>query len=132
MKRYFQLSRILSICLLLLISAGSFGFPTENGQRSKYDFSIEMGRAHLSGILVIMKDNGDIRGSLVNEFGISALDFVYNGKKVEIISIMAKLDKWYIKKLLKKDMVRVLSAMSEGQSRYRNEKRKIEYTFAEI
>jgi len=131
MTRYSRLNRLFIVLVLMLYSVHAWGMPT-GVPTEKYDFSIDMGKAYLSGILVIKNDNGTISGSLVNEFGISAMDFVMENEKVEIVSILKKLDKWYIRKILKKDMVKVIDAMEKNLSEYKNVKHGIEYRFTQI
>jgi hypothetical protein len=50
-------------------------------------------------------------GTVVNEFGINAFDFVYNKEKqeVKLIDVISFIDKWYIKKALKEDLEALLS-----------------------
>jgi len=61
-------------------------------------------KANISGILIIKKINGQWRGSIINEFGIKALDFTSAPKKNNLQNVMPFLDKWYIKKALASDI----------------------------
>ena len=58
-------------------------------------------------------DDG-IVGTVVNEFGMKAFDFIYDNKKVQLLNIVAFLDKWYIRKVLRKDLAFILSQMEQG------------------
>ena len=42
------------------------------------------------------------------------------------------MDKWYIKRVLRKDLVLLMSSLQKGESEYYNECRKITYQFIPI
>ncbi len=117
--------------LLLCLAAHAASFPTADGERARYDAVIEMGRGYVSGVCILVADNGEVKGCLVNEFGISALDFIYNPqtKKVKLVHVIKLLDKWYIRRTLRSDLAKVMQNLAEGVMTYRNEKRKIDYKF---
>lgn len=106
-------------------------FPSTDGERAKYAAYIEMPKAYVSGICVLLQEDGLIKGSLFNEFGITALDFTYNPQrdKVKLHSVMKMMDKWYIRKVLKKDLRQVMKTLKEGQTEYTNQRRHIVYRF---
>lgn len=72
----------------------------------KMAFRIEMQKGYVSGIIICAETEDVINGSLVNEFGISAIDFSYSKKKekVKLINVGSFLNKWYIKQVLKNDI----------------------------
>lgn len=92
---------------------------------------IEMPRAYVSGVCIMVNDNGVVKGSLFNEFGLSALDFSYDiaREKVKIHDVMDRLDKWYIKRQLRKDLRQLFHQLQLGNEEYRNERQKITYRF---
>lgn len=106
-------------------------FPSAEGERAKYAAYIEMPKAYVSGICVLLQEDGLIKGSLFNEFGITALDFTYNPQrdKIKLHSVMKMMDKWYIRKVLKKDLRQVMKTLKEGQTEYTNQRRHIVYRF---
>lgn len=106
-------------------------FPDTVGAKVKYSATIEMQKGYISGICVLLRDAECVKGCLFNEFGISALDFVYfpDKHKVKLVSVIKMLNKWYIKKVLKTDMAKVLEQLREGKTTYRNERFKIDYNF---
>ena len=53
-------------------------FPTAEGQRAEYAVTLDFGRAHLTGVCVAKCLDGEIVGTLMNEFGIRAFDFRCN------------------------------------------------------
>ena len=106
-------------------------FPSADGERAKYAAYIEMPKAYVSGICVLLQEDGLIKGSLFNEFGITALDFTYNPQrdKIKLHSVIKMMDKWYIRKVLKKDLRQVMKTLKEGQTEYTNQRRHIVYRF---
>lgn len=106
-------------------------FPSAEGEKAKYAAYIEMPKAYVSGICVLLQEDGLIKGSLFNEFGITALDFTYNPQrdKIKLHSVMKMMDKWYIRKVLKKDLRQVMKTLKEGQTEYTNQRRHIVYRF---
>ena len=109
-------------------------FPTEEGEKVRYSLQIDFGKAYLSGIGIFACVEGDVLGSVFNEFGVSALSFSYNPQKdrVKIISVMGKLNRWYIRRVIKRDMKKVIGVLKEGGSTYTNRKYHITYRFQHL
>ena len=134
--------------LLLCVAPLSAQTGTPAGRQS---FAIEMGKGYISGILITAADDSEIRGSMVNEFGVSALDFICdraNGK-VELVNVVGFLNKWYIKRVLKPDLsycMHILYGSSPGKVNRKaydlnrdgdtvsitNLRREIKYTFSPL
>ena len=72
------------------------------------------------------------RGVIFNEFGITALEFTYHpsAKKVKLVQVIKMLDKWYIRRVLKKDLQCVIENLLKGISTYEDEKYHIKYVFS--
>ena len=128
--------RLISIVLLIWFSQNQLfaqdSYPFKEGQGVKYELIIELPKVYVSGILVMVKKTDDtIDASIINEFGVSLMDFTYNEKKnkVKIHSVMKMLDKWYIKKMLKQDLKSVLSTMREGNGDSYTNRHNIKYQF---
>ena len=68
--------------------------------------TIDTGNASISGILATRETEDAILGSIINEFGISALDFCYNKEKgkMKLTHVVSFLNKWYIKRVLSNDL----------------------------
>ena len=135
MKRL-ALSSLLFVSLLLHVVAvqAQTTFPTINGERARYTAYIEMPRAYVSGICVLVNDGAVVKGSLFNEFGLTALDFTYcpRQQKVKLHSVVKMLDKWYVRRVLRKDLAQLMQCLQQGQTVYRNERRRITYHFTPI
>ena len=118
---------------------------TLDGKR-QYSVTIEMPRGSLSGICLIKTDASGSKGSLVNEFGIHALDFTVSTdrRKVRLLHVIDRMNKWYIKRILRRDLRFLFLNKESVQDRRRevivagdttilhNKKYRITYTFTEI
>ena len=65
----------ISIFLLSMLSfsgAAQSLLPQEDGSRTKFTTTIEMPKGYVSGICVIMLEGDVLKGSIFNEFGITA------------------------------------------------------------
>ncbi|EGN58210.1 hypothetical protein PRBRB14_25750 [Hallella multisaccharivorax DSM 17128] len=127
----------ISLLLCLFLSQGAdaqHSFPTHDGDRQLYNAFIETPKGQLTGLCMLLQDEDSIKGAIVNEFGVSALDFVYSIKddQLRLRDVMAMMDKWYIRKVLEADLKHVLHALKQGQTQWMDERYKIKYTFTPI
>lgn len=134
MLRHLLSIKCLLVLLLLSVSSELFSqvqFPDKDGERAKYDVKIDIRKAYISGVCMMMKDEGIVKASIVNEFGLSAVDFTYNPSKdkVKILNVMSKMDKWYIRRVLRKDLRNIMHQLPQGIYTYENKKQHIIYTF---
>lgn len=110
---------------------------------------IENNNGAVTGLLLTRWDDRYIYGTVVNEFGISALDFKYDRRKdkVKLEHVVSFLNKWYIKLVLRNDLKLCMHLLFDipykGNSNYvvensqhfkkiTNKKRKISYTFTTL
>ena len=109
-------------------------FPSEKGERVRYNAYIEMPRVYLSGVSIIMNDDGIIKGTLFNEFGVTAIEFMYlpSKNKVKIMHVVKMFDKWYIKRVMRKDLAQLMCHLQMGDTEYQNSKQNIKYIFKPI
>lgn len=136
MQHFLRLVSVLS--LFLSVHADAFSqesgslYPDSINGRVRYEIMIEMPKAYVSGVLIMHKPcEGCVNASIVNEFGISLMDFSYDEHKdkIRFHSLTGKLNKWYIRRTLGNDMKNVIKSMKSGTDEYINAKRKIKYTF---
>ena len=131
-----MLRYLLCINLLLYFIAArtQVTFPSHEGERVRYTAYIEMSRGYISGVCILVKNEGLIKGSLFNEFGITALDFSYDPdrQKICLHNVIAMMDKWYIRRVLKKDLVQLMLRLQQGEFSYSNERRHITYQFTPL
>lgn len=103
-------------------------FPAD-GESIRFTAYIEMEKGYVSGICILHRDGDTVHGSLFNEFGITALDFTYRleKKKVKLHTVMPMMSKWYIRKVLKKDLRQLMTGLQNGETTWKDERYHIEY-----
>lgn len=108
--------------------------PKSEGQLVRLNASINFKRGGMTGICAFRLDGDELKGSLFNEFGISALDFTCQRKKekLRIVSAISMLNKWYIKRVLRQDLMHVVDALGRGDTSYVNVRRHITYQFSRM
>jgi hypothetical protein len=113
------------------------------GATSGYQTRIRVGQAEITGVLIVKYMHGEWRGSLINEFGVKAFDFVATERKCRLLHAVPFLDKWYIRRTLESDFTflfrdapngkatknKRLTQTAGGAFVLKNEKRHIEYVF---
>ena len=136
-----QLARVCLIFVSLTFLTAHFNtvnaqvcFPSAQGEKAKYSAYIDMPQGYVSGVCVLFNEGTVIRGSLFNEFGITALNFSYDIKKekIKLYSVVKLMDKWYIKRILKKDLKQLMKCLQKGESVYQDEKYHITYSFSTL
>lgn len=136
MRRLLLLISIACLTTLFAPSAlaQSSSFPAKDGEKNRYSVQIDFGKAYISGVGIFAYTGNIIAASVFNEFGVSALSFSYNPQKdkVKILSMAGKLNRWYIKYVLKKDLKKVIKTLQEGGTSYKNQKYDITYTFTPL
>ena len=83
-KLFISISLTLLTALFSVAMAQEVTFPDNTGSKVKYSALIEMPKGYISGICILYNDEGLVRGSIFNEFGISAIDFVYDTAKEKV------------------------------------------------
>lgn len=103
-------------------------FPAD-GESIRFTAYIEMEKGYVSGICILHRDGDTVHGSLFNEFGITALDFTYRleRKKVKLHTVMPMMNKWYIRKVMKKDLRQLMTGLQNGETTWKDERYHIEY-----
>lgn len=119
--------------LLTLADAQSL-LPQSVGEKARFTAVIEMPKGYMSGICVLLCDGDLIKGSMFNDFGITFMDFTFNQRKdkVKLLSVQKMMDKWYIRKILRRDLRLLFHAMREGKGEYRDGKYKMLFRFTPL
>lgn len=128
-----------------LIASISFLLLCLVASAQEYRVSIDARGKEITGICAMSQENGCTMGTIVNEFGVKALDFTYNGKKAKLQNVFPPINKWYIKKVLRKDIAflleninakgnrqkgkRTITFGNDGEIVMKNERYNITYTF---
>lgn len=136
MRRFLRLTNlILSLFFMAqAVKAQDVCFPQNDGDKARYAVQIDFKQAYISGVGILACQEEKIVGSVFNEFGVSALAFSYHPQKdkVKIISVIHQLNKWYIKRILKKDIRNLIAVLKDGGTSYKDEKYHITYTFTPL
>ncbi len=113
---------ILTALLTLLspVTLPAQHLPMSEGGRSRCGIEIDMGRAHLTGLCLMLMEEGVVKASMVNEFGVSYVDFTYSPteRKVRLLSVNDRLDRWYIRRALRRDLRELMENLRRGQPQY--------------
>lgn len=121
---------ILTLLLTLSLAGQAQSLLPGEGERVRYDIQIDFQKAYVSGLCTMLGDEGTVKASVVNEFGVSAIDFIYrpDRDKVKIVSLLGQLDKWYIRLLLRKNLKALMHQLQQGHTTYADQKHHVTYT----
>lgn len=115
----------------------------------QYNVVIDARGKQITGLCMIeVQSNGNLVGTMVNEFGVKAFDFTRKNGRIKLRNVFQKINKWYIRRVLRKDMEFLFdnisgeNDVSKGKRHFRkstdgelivtNEKYKLTYTLQEI
>ncbi|MDR0835642.1 MAG: hypothetical protein LBN11_03550 [Tannerella sp.] len=119
MTKYFLISSLFVIALSGCSTASKVGrtagqTPSDarvwtaelrsDDEKNSYQVNIHVKEKPLSGICLLKKNDDGWRGTLINEFGSKAFDFVVAGRKCELKNTISLMDKWYIRKTIAADL----------------------------
>lgn len=111
---------LISVVLLCMFSNYAYaqGLLPNKGDSKEYQVTINMPKAYISGICVMANDSEKVNGAIFNEFGLSMLSFSYNIEKdkVIILSAMKMINKWYIKRTLRKDLLGIVKCLQNNNT----------------
>ena len=109
-------------------------FPQTEGESVRYTANIELPKGYLSGVCVLLLEDETVKGCLFNEFGITALSFTYSLRrdKVKLHDVVAMMDKWYIRRVLRRDLKALMHCLQAGTTQYPNERQHITYKMTPI
>ena len=109
---------LLSSLLLMAVVAvaADYLLPLDEG-RQQYGVSITARGAEITGVCIVKTDSEGSRGAIVNEFGIHALDFMVSAdrRKVKLLNVIAMMDRWYVRRVVKKDLRMLFNATADGE-----------------
>ena len=137
MTRYLAYTKLFLLLLLLYpvsLTAQDQHFPHVDGDKKRYAVEIEFPQASITGIGMLVKQGDNVVGAVFNEFGVSVVNFSYlpAKKKIKLLSVMDKMDRWYIRRILKRDLLRLMEVLEASGSSYFNSKYNIKYTFTPL
>ena len=145
-----RFSRCISLLLTLSMAAaavrgkGKDAFMLDEGVRKDYALTIESPDMSFTGICVMRQMSDTVAGTVVNEFGLKAFDFIYlmSKRKIKLKNVVKFLDRWYIKSTLKGDLKYLLGGSkpshrgldigADSTVRLANRRRGLTYIFTPI
>ena len=115
MKRCLLLSSLLWMAVVAV--AADYLLPLDG--RQEYSVAITARGAEITGVCIVKTDAEGSRGAIVNEFGIHALDFMVSAdrRKVKLLNVIPMMDRWYIRRVLRKDLRLLFGATQTGQQK---------------
>ncbi len=126
-------NKTLLLCLMLFCKTVCAQLPAERCTK-EYMAEIDVAGSYVSGIAVLSCSNDTVTGCVFNEFGVSVVSFQYYNKrnKVKILDLLKRMDKWYIRRVLRKDILGLIREMQEGKNEYYDSKYRILLKFTPL
>lgn len=123
----------LLLCLLMLCCTALAQLPPE-GSTGEYKAEIYIRGTYISGIAVLSCSNDTVTGCIFNEFGVSVVSFQYYGvrQKVRILDIQKRMDRWYIRHVLRRNILLLMKEMENGRNEYYDRKYRIILKFTPL
>jgi hypothetical protein len=91
--------------------------------KTTFRIDVNIKSKDISGICVIKKFDGELKGSVINEFGAKVFDFAVNETGCKLHEVNPSLDKDYIRKTIENDLYFLLEADNSKAPFYNEEER---------
>jgi hypothetical protein len=72
--------------------------------KNSYRVTLTTPDNRITGLCILKKTGEEWRGTLVNEMGAKAFDFIVADDKCELFNVIPIIDKWYVKKTVAADL----------------------------
>lgn len=121
---------LLFISLLFLLCQPCVAQETGDSVVSReYNLLMQVKGQELTSICMMnVSPDGSIVGTVVSEMGMKAFDFTYDHGKAKVLNVVVFLNKWYIRRVLRKDLAYILPKLEPDQECH-YKRRWITYTF---
>lgn len=107
---------LMLISLLIMPICSGMSQTNYSIDAKTYRMNIGARGQDISGIAIMeFSSTGNVIGTIVNDFGIKIFDFISNEDKTKIMNAIAPLNKWYIKRVLRKDLGFILLSLRSGE-----------------
>lgn len=73
-------------------------------QRNSYRVVLKTPDNSITGLCLLKKNGDKWQGTLMNEMGVKAFDFIVTDEKCELLNVISMMNKWYIKKTVAADL----------------------------
>lgn len=108
----------------LLLAMGFVAAFAQDAVSREYNLLMQIRGREITAICVMeMQSDSSIVGTVVNEFGVKAFDFTFDGEKSNVFNVVGPLDKWYIRKVLRGDFTFILSNINSGRDAVKKKRR---------
>lgn len=109
MKKCLTLVSLLALLCMLPSFTKAANNVAEDGSdtTSTWQYALVMtARGHETTGICIMEGqpDGQLAGTVVNEFGVKAFDFTRQKGRTRVMNVIGPLNKWYIRKVLRRDL----------------------------
>ena len=145
MRRFLVLNSLLLLAISVLAQMSITADTEEVGvDIREYNVLMQVRGREMTGICVMQTEaDSSIVGTLITEMGVKIFDFTYSNGKAKVMNVIAPLNKWYIRKVLRQDMEFMIAKgealrkkskrefvqMQDGSFKVNNSRYKIYYTF---
>jgi hypothetical protein len=75
-----------------------------DSEKNSYRVVLKTPDNSITGICILKKNGDEWRGTLINEMGAKAFDFIVTDAKCELLNVISMMDKWYVKKTVAADL----------------------------
>lgn len=125
---------LLGLLFALALRAQSAA-PDSTAAPDRWRVHLTFDKAALSGLCLVRTQGDTLVGAVVNEFGLQAFDFTFDRRrgKVRLSHLLPMLDRWYIRRTLRRDLALLLQDYRpDAPLHYHNARRNIDYLFTPL
>lgn len=131
------LQRVSWLAILVLTSlqlSAQTLYPAAEGQKTRFTAYFDLSRGYISGAGMMLHTGDSIKCAIFNEFGITAVDFIYlvHKDKVKLRHIVSAADKWYVRRLMRKELRNLMHALRQGQNTFTDPRHGITLTLTPL
>lgn len=130
--------RLISLFLLLCPLSGSANAVsqeemsdsvlTDSVEIKQYNFSLQVKDQEVTGICVTrFISQTEAVGTVMNEFGLTILDFEYKDGKTKLSNLPPMLDRWFVRRILQNDFSFFFKHLPSGQD-FKKRSRRITFS----
>jgi hypothetical protein len=107
-------------------------FQIKDSETLRLKTTIIAGNSQLSGITIVKQKADTTFGVFINEFGLKGFEFKVVGSSCELLRMLKKMDKWYIRKTISNDLAYIFAItnpIKTGLNEYTARFRKQSYIY---
>ena len=86
-----------------------------NSTTQQFNLLMQVRQREITGLCIMeTASDSSIVGTVINEFGTKIFDFTYNNGKTRVFNLIAPINKWYIRRELRRDFQFILTNLKEN------------------